>query len=262
MYYTLDLSNSGPREANNVVVTDNLPSGVAFLPFSSSGECSEISAGIVECSLDFLDADDEISFDITVEVLEEADETTLINTAACRSDEDDPDGCADGAEVRVAAEADLVIFKDASDDPASTGSELTYFVEVLNFGPGVATGVTITDNLPAGVSFNSDFSSPECTEVDDGIVECLVGVLGNGDSDDPLEAFLDIVVDVLPAAGGTTLENSVTCHSDLPDSDGCEDSIEVEVESNAADLHLTKEASINPVFVGKTFTYTLAACRT
>ena len=257
LYYTLDLSNSGPREANNVVVTDNLPSGVAFLPFSSSGECSEISAGIVECSLDFLDADDEISFDITVEVLEEADETTLINTAACRSDEDDPDGCADAAEVRVAAEADLVIFKDASDDPASTGSELTYFVEVLNFGPGVATGVTITDNLPAGVSFNSDFSSPECTEVDDGIVECLVGVLGNGDSDDPLEAFLDIVVDVLPAAGGTTLENSVTCHSDLPDSDGCEDSIEVEVESNAADLHLTKEASINPVFVGETFTYTL-----
>ena len=117
LYYTLDLSNSGPREANNVVVTDNLPSGVAFLPFSSSGECSEISAGIVECSLDFLDADDEISFDITVEVLEEADETTLINTAACRSDEDDPDGCADAAEVRVAAEADLVIFKDGLGRP-------------------------------------------------------------------------------------------------------------------------------------------------
>ena len=140
LFYSLDVSNSGPREANNVVVTDNLPSGVVFLSDSSSDECSEISVGVVECLLDVLDAEDETSFDIAVEVLEAADETTLINTAGCRADEHDPDGCADATEVRVAAEADLLIFKDASDDPVSVGAELTYFLEVLNFGPGGRQG--------------------------------------------------------------------------------------------------------------------------
>ena len=257
LFYTLDLSNSGPREATNVVVTDELPSGVAFLPDSSSEDCSEVSIGVVECLLDFLDAEDETSFDIAVEVLQEADETTLINTASCRSDEDDPDSCADATEVRVAAEADLIIFKDASDDPVSVGSELIYFLEVLNFGPGIATGVTVTDNLPDGVSFNSDLSSPECSEVESGTVECVVDVLGNGDTEDLSDAFFDIVVDVLPDAAGTTLDNTASCHSDLPDSDGCEDSIEVEVEMNTADLHLTKRASVGTAFVGGTLTYTL-----
>ena len=169
LIYTLDLANAGPREATKVVVTDNLPSDVLFLPDSSSDECSEISIGIVECLLDTLDADAEASFDIVVEILEEADETTVINTVGCQSDEDDPDGCADASEVRIAAEADLVIFKDASDDPVSTGAELTYFLELLNFGPGAATNVTVTDSLPDGVNFNSDLSSPECTEVESGM---------------------------------------------------------------------------------------------
>ena len=257
LIYTLDLINSGPREATKVVVTDNLPSGVLFLPDSSSAECSEVRLGIVECLLDTLDADDDASFDIVVEVLEEADETTVINTVGCQSDEDDPDGCAAATEVKIAAEADLIIFKDASDDPASTGDQLTYFLELLNFGPGAATNVVVTDRLPDGVSFNADLSSPECTEVESGTVECRVDVLGNGDSDDPIDIFFEVVVDVLPEAAGTSLQNTVTCHSDLPDSDGCEDSAEVEVDSNAADLHLTKAASVDPVFEGETLTYTL-----
>ena len=40
-------------------------------------------------------------------------------------------------------------------------------------------------------------------------------------------------------------------------SDGCEDSIEIEVLGGEADLQISKEASTNPALVGETLTYTL-----
>ncbi|HEY2334300.1 MAG TPA: hypothetical protein VGH58_04740 [Solirubrobacterales bacterium] len=51
--------------------------------------------------------------------------------------------------------ADLGITKTDSPDPVNAGSILTYTIQVQNFGPGTATGVTVTDQLPKGVDFVS-----------------------------------------------------------------------------------------------------------
>jgi uncharacterized repeat protein (TIGR01451 family) len=50
---------------------------------------------------------------------------------------------------------DLSIAKTDSPDPVSTGGALTYSIQVTNAGPGTATNVVVTDNLPKGVSFVS-----------------------------------------------------------------------------------------------------------
>ncbi|HEU4944732.1 MAG TPA: hypothetical protein VFT10_06180, partial [Solirubrobacterales bacterium] len=50
---------------------------------------------------------------------------------------------------------DLAISKADSPDPVAAGSTLTYTIRVQNFGPDVATGVTVTDQLPKGVDFVS-----------------------------------------------------------------------------------------------------------
>lgn len=50
---------------------------------------------------------------------------------------------------------DLSISKTDSPDPVSTGGALTYSIQVTNSGPGTATNVVVTDNLPKGVSFVS-----------------------------------------------------------------------------------------------------------
>lgn len=62
------------------------------------------------------------------------------------------------AGVGVAAKAgsaDLSITKANSPDPITVGSTLTYTLQVQNLGPDVATGVTVTDQLPKGVDFVS-----------------------------------------------------------------------------------------------------------
>src|SRR5829696_8737946 len=50
---------------------------------------------------------------------------------------------------------DLSIAKTDSPDPVFTGGALTYSIQVTNAGPGTATNVVVTDNLPKGVSFVS-----------------------------------------------------------------------------------------------------------
>jgi uncharacterized repeat protein (TIGR01451 family) len=51
--------------------------------------------------------------------------------------------------------SNLRITKTDSPDPVRVGSQLTYAIGVENLGPVPATGVTVTDNLPNGVSLVS-----------------------------------------------------------------------------------------------------------
>ncbi|MDX6608490.1 MAG: uncharacterized protein QOF85_415 [Solirubrobacterales bacterium] len=62
---------------------------------------------------------------------------------------------ADAGMAAKAGSADLAITKADSPDPVAAGSTLTYTIHVQNFGPDIATGVTVTDQLPKGVDFVS-----------------------------------------------------------------------------------------------------------
>jgi len=55
--------------------------------------------------------------------------------------------------------ADLSLSASASRDPAIVGSNLTYTITVTNHGPNLATGVVVTNRLPASVQFISASSS-------------------------------------------------------------------------------------------------------
>ena len=59
------------------------------------------------------------------------------------------------ASTTVQARADLSITKGDSPDPVTAGQNLTYTVKVTNSGPSTASAVTVTDTLPAGVTFVS-----------------------------------------------------------------------------------------------------------
>jgi len=55
--------------------------------------------------------------------------------------------------------ADLSLSLTDAPDPLYVGSTLTYTIGVINNGPAVATDVTVTDVLPAGVNFISSSGS-------------------------------------------------------------------------------------------------------
>lgn len=91
---------------------------------------------------------------------------------------------------------DLVLAKTVSPDPAMVGSSLAYTVTVQNVGTTFATGVTITDALPATVTFvSAEASQGSCTQIL-GDVICDLGVVTNGDT-------AGIAVVVTPTAAGS-----------------------------------------------------------
>ena len=81
-------------------------------------------------------------------------EGVLSNTASVAGNQADPipGNNAATATTTVNALADLVLTKTDSLDPIIAGNNLTYTIKVTNNGPGVATGVIVTDTLPTGVT--------------------------------------------------------------------------------------------------------------
>jgi len=105
--------------------------------------------------------------------------------------------------------ADLVVTKTDSPDPVAVGSTLTYTVSVTNNGPADATGVTLTDTLPAGVTFVSATPSQGSCTHSGGTVTCPLGTLANG-------AMASVTITVTPTATGI-LTNTASVTSATPD---------------------------------------------
>jgi uncharacterized repeat protein (TIGR01451 family) len=92
------------------------------------------------------------------------------------------------------AEADLGVTKTDSPDPVAVGATLTYTVAVTNSGPEMATEVTLTDTLPAGVTFVS-ITTTQGTCSGTGTLTCSLGMLGSGE-------MATIAIEVTPTAPG------------------------------------------------------------
>jgi uncharacterized repeat protein (TIGR01451 family) len=152
----------------------------------------------------------------------------------------------------VAGSADLSITKSDNPDPVTAGNNLTYTLTVSNDGPSTATGVTVVDTLPSGVTFVSASPSVGSFTIVAGVVTWNVGNLAAAGS-----ATLTIVVNVNPQTTGQ-LVNSATVSSQTSDTDSSNNSASETTTVNAvADLTLSKTDSPDPVLAGNDLTYSL-----
>lgn len=103
------------------------------------------------------------------------------------------------------AGADLAVFKTASTDFIdAVGGGITYTITVCNVGPDDATGVVVTDNLPAEVSFVS--GTMGATEVMPGIVEANLGSI-SAYSSKSFEITVNTIAEGLAVNTATALAN-------------------------------------------------------
>jgi uncharacterized repeat protein (TIGR01451 family) len=117
-----------------------------------------------------------------------------------------------GVRLRSAI-ADVEIAKFATPDPVAPGGTLTYTIQARNNGPSTATGVTVTDTLPAGVTFiNSSTTLGSCAGT--GPVTCTLGTMTNGQT-----ATITINV-TAPLTGGLIGNNSATVTTSSTDPAG------------------------------------------
>jgi uncharacterized repeat protein (TIGR01451 family) len=99
-----------------------------------------------------------------------------------------------------------------------TGSNLTYLIPVINFGPSTAQGVNLTDTIPTGTtfvsaglcSFTNGCSANECS-VSGGAVTCTVGSMN------PFAFEVMVVVVHVTAPAGTVLNDTATSTAFNPD---------------------------------------------
>ena len=77
--------------------------------------------------------------------------------------------------------ADLSITKSASVSSVISGVPFNYILTVVNRGPGNATNVVVTDQLPAGVAINSvvPTAGGSCSNTA-GLIRCTWASLAHG----------------------------------------------------------------------------------
>jgi uncharacterized repeat protein (TIGR01451 family) len=156
--YNIVVTNNGPGSATNPVVTDVLPTQVTFTAASSSqGTCTYASATrTVTCNLGPLGSGSSATVQITVKPREEG---TLNNTANVTATGYDPASASVNG-LQAIKQVDLSVSMSNAPDPIFNGENTTYTVVVKNNSTVVgATGVVLTDTLPASMTFVSATTS-------------------------------------------------------------------------------------------------------
>jgi len=141
---------------------------------------------------------------------------------------------------------DLVVTMSDSPDPVGFGSNLTYTITVTNTGELPATGVTLTDTLPAGATFvSANSTAGSCSGTT--TITCGLGTLNGG-------ATVTVTIVVTPPAG--TITNTATATLNETDNPA-NNTATAETLVDNADLSITKKAAQSLVAPGGTFTFSL-----
>jgi uncharacterized repeat protein (TIGR01451 family) len=243
--YTLTITNYGSFTSTQVSITDTLPQEVSLISaIPDQGTCDP--GDPLTCNLGDIPGGENVQVIIAVDTLQGGE---ITNTATVIPDPNEADTSNNtDTETTTIIAADLGVTSSDSPDPVTSGLYLTYTVNIHNFGPSDASGVTFTDTLPVEASLVSiQPSQGDCT----GIV-CDLGSITAGE-----DATVAILTSIDPWGTGT-ITNTAEVSSNEPDLfDENNTSYEVTTLDVQADLSLTKSSHPKPVIAGDLLTYTL-----
>jgi uncharacterized repeat protein (TIGR01451 family) len=167
--FTVSVLNRGPDPATGVVVADTLPAGLAYVSHSGAGSFDSSTfiwtigdlAVDESVSLSFVVTVDEVgSFTNVAEVIEHNEED--VDSTPGNGTDNDEDDWDDATVIAteeppqpIDVELTKVVDKPAPEFTVDIDEVATFTVTVINKGPADATGVVVTDTLPAGLSYVS-----------------------------------------------------------------------------------------------------------
>jgi uncharacterized repeat protein (TIGR01451 family) len=169
--YVITATNiaNGLSAADNVTVTDTLPSNLVFVSASpSSGSCSatpalnsttSIGNNQVVCNLGTINNGAQSTLSIVVRPRTSTRGTSLGNGVIISTTTAGDVAGNNSATINTTVQApvlDVLVNNDDSADPVAVGDNMTYLLSVTNNGPSAAENVVITDTLPnARLSYQS-----------------------------------------------------------------------------------------------------------
>lgn len=280
--YTITVSNNGYQTATGVDVIDTLPMGTTFVSCTLSCDSTvpgtltwtslhETTAGLLVDPAGF-DAGGSTVLTVVVDVDSPAlagldGFTNVVTVTNDGTNGDDPtdgdlgDGDPDEENDNVATDTDvldafpdLAITKDDGALSVVGGDEITYQITFANNGNQNATGVSVTDTLPAGVTFVScsdgcDFSASPT----------IVWTIGDLAAGDEFTYELTVRIDDPAAAGTRHYVNSVVIADD--GDNGADptplDNTATDDDTTGIDLAVTKTDGRTSAVPGESLTYTI-----
>ena len=258
--HTIRATNQGPSISSNTVISDTPPAALTVSAvsggtiYSNSTGCSGTVVGTfscsgtssISCAVGDLDAGQSACFNITMttptagvytnnasvsstEILAGQDTNATNNTVA--------------ENTTFKQGADLSLTKLVDRANANIGDHVVFTVTALNSGPGNATGVTVQDSLPAGLSYVS--SSATRGSYNSGSGVWTIGNLDNGQN---------AILTLTAAAGsnGVKVNTAEITASSLPDPDSTPNN-HVASEDDQASASVTVTAVTLGSIAGKVY---------
>lgn len=222
--FAIDVTNTGNATVTAISVTDPdadalvCPGGGTTIPTLAPGQTVTCAATMIVTPAD-----------VTAGSITNTVEVNGTDPAS------NPVGPEQDTETVFRTSADLVTIKSlASLNPTpSEGDTVTFRIDVTNNGPETATGVELTDLLPAGLTYASDTGG--------GLYNFGTGVWNVGTILAGVTVSLEISATVDAGTSGTTITNTVSVTGlDQIDTNGAGDDLTESIDISSADLVTVK----------------------
>ena len=222
--YTISLSNGGPNNATNVIVTDILDSRLDFVSATISTGTYATSTGI--WTIGNLNNGSSAGMTLVATVKSGYQGQTIPNTGTVTLTESDPNSSNNTSTVNVTVNtptnppctsncggggggytpnADLAVTKTADKSNVNEGDNLIYTITITNNGPDKATAVTAADPWPSSLEFISATSTQ-------GVYNPGIGMWAPGDLGVASSTTLTVIGKVRVGYNGQNIINSVNVY--------------------------------------------------
>ena len=265
--YTLAVHNAGSSDvAGAVTVADSLPAGLTYVSATGTGWSCDYTAGtrLVSCTLaaGLANGADASAITVATTVNSDVGAATISNTASVSSGTSDPVLANNSSTdpVDIVTHADVSLTKTLSSaTPVIAGTDATFVLTASNAGPSDATGVVVTDTLPANISYVSFTGTGwACTAAGQTVVCSRASITAHTSAPDiTLVTLVSASTPVTLPAGTATLVNNASIDSSTPGTKTNPAPVDVPVQAQA-DLTLVKTPKTGTAGAGGQYTWHLA----
>ncbi len=277
--YRLEYTNSGTRAAAGVVITETVPLHTTFNAGASTGvwSCANNSPAGTICTtavgtVPGRGGNGVYIFAVTVVPAVPTGVTQISNTATITDDgtggiDPDPSNNTASDTTPLTAQPDLVIVKSDGGASVAPGGTVAYTLSYTNTGNQAATGVVLSETVPANTTFNAGASTAGwvCAPNNNPGATCTLAVGSLNSAANGSATFALTVVNVAPP-GVNQISNTATVANDnangadpTPANNTSSDTTPLDA---APDLSITKSDGGSTTTPGGTVAYTLSITNT